>query len=160
MLAVALRNQISSIANICYSPSPFCKKGKIWFSANARLHYFLIISRDNCWLLWCHTIIYMWAVFHKQNSRKLKECKYFPMSVNSLTLFSLLSHALLRQTVIDLIHHWVRLHYAVLADKSIAKQLFSFPLSPVRGCVSKRRARLPDQISLFIFEAFRTNYTL
>lgn len=52
--------------------------------------------------------------------------------------------------VTDLIRHWVRLHYAVLTDKRIAKQLFSFPLSPPRGCVSKRRTSLSGQISLFI----------
>lgn len=52
--------------------------------------------------------------------------------------------------VIDLIRHWVRWHYAVLTDKRIAKQLFSFPLSLPRGCVSKRRTGLHGQISLFI----------
>ena len=78
--------------------------------------------------------------------------KVLSTSVKSLHLFSF-SHSPSPphpDRVIDLIRHWVRLHYAVLTDKRKAKQLFSFPLSPPRGCVSKRRTSLPGQISLFI----------
>lgn len=64
--------------------------------------------------------------------------------------------------VIDLIRHSVRLHYAVFTDKRISKQLFSFSLSPPRGCVSKRRTSLHGQISLFILLRClqRTDYIL
>lgn len=54
--------------------------------------------------------------------------------------------------VIDQIRHGVRLHYAVLTDKTIAKQLFSFPLSPRRGCVSKRRTSLPGPDIIIYFD--------
>lgn len=70
-------------------------------------------------------------------------------SSSSPPLFSLSLHPV---GVIDQIRHGVRLHYAVLTDKTIAKQLFSFPLSPRRGCVSKRRTSLPGPDIIIYFD--------
>lgn len=64
----------------------------------------------------------------------------------------LLPSLLSRAAVIELICHWVRLHYAVLPDKNIAKQLFPLPLSPPRGCVSKRRTSPPEPDIIIYFD--------
>lgn len=114
-------------------------------------------------------VFYQMAIRSRKMYRPLKDSqiipfclstfllKFFSTSVKSLPLLSLSPSTPLPPSlpphpdrVIDLIRHWVRLHYAVLTDKRIAKQLFSFPLSLPRGCVSKRRTSLPGQISLFI----------
>lgn len=66
------------------------------------------------------------------------------------------------KSVIELICHRVRLHYAVLTDKNVVKQLVPRLLSPPRGCDSKSRTSPPgpDIIIYFDLGAFATDYTL
>lgn len=56
------------------------------------------------------------------------------------------------KSVIELICHRVRLHYAVLTDKNIVKQLVPWLLSPPRGYDSKSRTSLPGPDIVIYFD--------